>query len=164
MAAIPPQLMAQMAQSAGSGGGLGAGLNAIGKLFGGFNRYRQGKAKAKALRFAARNARQEAGVMASMQLEESDRIGARAATLAAASGGGGLEGSALAVIDDLARQGMYRARQTVRDGLAQSAALLDEATAARRQAELDMTSAIFEAGSSFLGQMGQQAQARRGQG
>ena len=160
--ALPPQLMQLAAQAGGQAGGLSAGMSAVGSLFGGFGRYRAGKARAKALRFAARNARQEAGVAASIQLEESDRIGARAATLAAASGGGGLQGSALAVIDDLARQGIYRARQTVRDGLSRSAALLDEATAARRQAELDLTSSWFQAQSTVLGQMGQEAQARRG--
>lgn len=143
---------------------LATGAKAIGKLFGGFGKYRAGKARAKALKFAARNARREAGINASIQLEESDRVGARAATLAAASGGGGLQGSALAVIDDLARQGMYRARQTVRDGLAQSAALLDESTAARRQAEMDMTTGFFEAATTVLGQMGQDAQARRARG
>lgn len=141
---------------------LAAGMSAVGSLLGGFGRYRAGKARAKALFYQARNARREAGVNASIQLEESDRIGARAATLAAASGGGGLQGSALEVIDDLARQGMFRARQTVRDGVARSYALMDESTAARRQAELDMTSAVFEAGATVLGQMGQNAQARRG--
>lgn len=141
-----------------------AGMKAVGSLFGGFGKYRQGKARAKALKFAARNARREAGINASIALEESDRVGARAATLAAASGGGGLQGSALAVIDDLARQGMYRARQTVRDGLAQSVALMDEATAARRQAELDLFTGVWGAGTSFLGGLGQQAQARRARG
>ena len=143
---------------------LAVGLKAAGNLFGGFGAYRAGQARGKALKFAATNARREAGVQASIGLEESDRIGARAATLAAASGGGGLEGSALSVIDDLARQGMYRARQTVRDGLARSAALLDESTAARRQGQMDLTASIISAGSTVLGGMGQAAQARRGGG
>lgn len=140
------------------------GLKAVGQLFGGVGSYRANKGRAKALRFAARNARQEAGVQASIQLEDSDRIGARAATLAAASGGGGLQGSALSVIDDLARQGMYRARQTVRDGIARSYALLDESTAASRQAQADMTASLIQAGTTVLGGMGQAAQARRGGG
>jgi hypothetical protein len=143
---------------------LAVGAKALGQVFGGIGRYRAGQARGKALKFAARNARQEAGVQASIQLEESDRIGARAATLAAASGGGGLQGSALSVIDDLARQGMYRARQTVRDGLSRSAALLDESTAARRQGQADLAGSIMEAGTTVLGGMAQQAQARRGGG
>lgn len=141
---------------------LAVGLKAAGKIMGGIGGYRANKAKAKALKFAATNARREAGVQASIQLEDSDRIGARAATLAAASGGGGLQGSALAVIDDLARQGMYRARQTVRDGVAKSVALMDEATFRRRQAELELTAGFYEAGTTVLGGMGQAAQARRG--
>lgn len=143
---------------------LAVGAKALGSLFGGFGRSRANKARAKALKFAARNARQEAGINASLAMEESDRVGARAATLAAASGGGGLQGSALAVIDDLARQGMYRARQTVRDGLAQSAAILDESTAARRQAGLDIATGVFEAATTVLGGFGQAAQARRARG
>lgn len=141
---------------------LAAGLSAVGSIFGGIGRYQQGRAKAKMLKFAAQNARREAGVMASIQMEESDRVGARAATLAASSGGGGVEGSALAVIDDLARQGLYRARHTVRDGLAQSQAMLTEATVAKRQASLDLTSSFLNASSTVLGQMGVNAQQRRG--
>ena len=140
--------------------GLSAGLSAIGTVMGGIGKYQAGRARAKALKNAARNARQEAGIAASIALEDSDRIGARAATLAAASGGGGLQGSALAVIDDLARQGMYRARQTVRDGLSQSVALLHDAKVARRQASLDLTTSMFEATSTVLGEMGNSANMR----
>lgn len=143
---------------------LAVGAKALGSLFGGIGRFQAGRARAKALRFAARNARQEAGINASIALEESDRVGARAATLAAASGGGGLQGSALAVIDDLARQGMYRARQTVRDGIAKSYALKDEARVARAQADLDLTTGFMDAGSTVLGGMAQEAQRRRGAG
>lgn len=143
---------------------LAVGVKALGSLLGGVGSYRANKGRAKALKFAATNARREAGVQASIQLEDSDRIGARAATLAAASGGGGLQGSALSVIDDLARQGMYRARQTVRDGLSRSAALLDESTAASRQAQADLTASFIDAGSTVLGGMGKAAQERRGSG
>lgn len=143
-------------------GMLATGLAAAGKIVGGFAARKAAKARAKALTNAARNARQEAGVSASIALEESDRVGARAATLAAASGGGGLQGSALDVIDDLARQGMYRARQTVRDGLSQSVALLNDATTAKRQGSLDLFSSFIDAGSTVLGQMGSDAQGRRG--
>lgn len=143
---------------------LAAGASAVGSLFKGIGGYQAGRAKAKSLAYAARNARQEAGIKASLALEESDRVGARAATLAAASGGGGLQGSALAVIDDLARQGVYRARQTVRDGLSESIALLQDATTAKRQGSLELTSSLIEAGSTVLGAMGKSAQARRGMG
>lgn len=143
---------------------LAVGLKAAGQIIGGLGSYRQRKARAKALGYAARNARQEAGVQASIQLEDSDRIGARAATLAAASGGGGLQGSALAVIDDLARQGLYRARQTVRDGLARSVALKDEATSERRQAEADVAGSVLQAATTVLGGAAEEAQRRRGGG
>lgn len=143
---------------------LAAGASAVGSLFKGVGGYQAGKAKAKALGYAARNARQEAGINAQLALEDSDRIGARAATLAAASGGGGLQGSALSVIDDLARQGLYRARQTARDGISQSVALLQEATTAKRQGAADLTAGFIQAGTTVLGAMGQAAQARRGGG
>lgn len=143
---------------------LAAGVGAIGALMGGIGGRQNGRARAKALDYAARNARREAGINASIQLEDSDRIGARAATMAAASGGGGLQGSALAVIDDLARQGLYRARQAVRDGVAESIALKSEATTARRQASLDLTTGFIRAGTTMLGQMGLDAQTRRASG
>ncbi len=143
---------------------LAAGVSSIGKLMGGFGASRAAKARARMLTAQARNVRQEAGIKASMALEDSDRTGARAATLAAASGGGGLQGSALAVIDDLARQGVYRARQTVRDGLAESAGLLNDATTAKRQGSLEMFSSVIDATSTFLGGVGQEANARRGGG
>jgi hypothetical protein len=141
---------------------LAAGASAVGSLFGGIGKYQAGKARARALEASARNARQESGINASIQLEDADRIGARAATLAAASGGGGLSGSALAVIDDLSRQGMYKARQTVRDGVSESRALKADASAARRQASLDLTTSFIQAGTTVLGAMGQSAQMRRG--
>lgn len=143
---------------------LATGVSAVGSILGGFGKRNQMKARARALTNQARNVRQEAGIKASLALEDSDRVGARAATLAAASGGGGLQGSALAVIDDLARQGVYRARQVVRDGLAESTALLNDATTAKRQGDLELTSAFIEATSTVLGQMGAEANARRGRG
>ena len=143
---------------------LAVGLSAAGKIMGGIGSARAGSARAKALGYQAQNARREAGVRASIQLEESDRIGARAATLAAASGGGGLQGSALAVIDDLARQGVYRARQTVRDGLAKSIALKQDAQTARRQGQADLFGSFIDAGATVLGGMAQQAQQRRALG
>lgn len=143
---------------------LAAGVSSVGKLFGGFGAKRAAQAKARMLTAQARNVRQEAGIKASLALEDSDRTGARAATLAAASGGGGLQGSALSVIDDLSRQGLYRARQVVRDGLAESTALLNDATTAKRQGSLDMFSSMIDATSTFLGGIGQEANARRGAG
>lgn len=142
-------------------GMLATGLAAAGKIVGGFAARKAARARARALTNAARNARQEAGVAASIALEDSDRVGARAATLAAASGGGGLQGSALAVIDDLARQGLANARQRVRDGLSQSVALLNDATTAKRQGSLDLFASFVDAGSTVLGQMGSDAQNRR---
>jgi hypothetical protein len=59
-----------------------------------------------------RMARTEGGVAASLAMEEGARARARAATLAAASGGG-ITGSAQEVLDDLARQQMFRARSAI---------------------------------------------------
>lgn len=143
---------------------LAAGVSAVGSIFGGIGRSRAAKARARQLQNAARNARQEAGVRASLALEDSDRVGARAAVAAAAGGGGGLQGSALDVIDDLARQGVYRARQTVRDGLAESTSLLNDATTAKRQGSLDLFSSVIDAGSTVLGGIGMEANARRAAG
>lgn len=132
--------------------GLTAGLSAVGSLIGGFGRFQQGRARARALKLAARQTRQEAAIAAQIGLEEADRIGARALTLAAASGGGGLQGSARDVLADLSRQGMYRARQTIRDGNAAAIGLENDARVARAQAGLDLFTGVFDAGTTFLGQ------------
>lgn len=142
---------------------LAAGVSAVGSFMGGLAKRGASRARARAMQAAARNARREAGVTASLQLEESDRVGARAATQAAMNGGG-LQGSALDVIDDLARQGMYRARQTVRDGVSQSVQLMNDAQTAKRQGDLELFSSMVEASSTFLGGIGQEANARRGRG
>lgn len=143
---------------------LAAGVSSVGQALVGFGKFQASRSQAAQLKAQARNARQEAGIAASISLEESERVGARAATLAAASGGGGLKGSALAVIDDLARQGMYRARQTVRDGVSQSVALRNQAKSVRRQGMLDLFGSLVGASSTALGSMGTEAQARRGTG
>ena len=143
---------------------LAAGVSSVGQILGGFAKFQAARSQAAQLKAQARNARREAGVSASIQLEDSERVGARAATMAAASGGGGLQGSALAVIDDLARQGMYRARQTVRDGLSQSVALRNQAKSVQRQGQMDLFGSIVGASSTALGAMGSEAQQRRGRG
>jgi hypothetical protein len=70
-------------------------------------------------RFNSRQSKLETGVAVNADLEESARAIGRAATLAAASGGG-LTGSALNVIDDLSRQAMARARAAVFQGISLS--------------------------------------------
>lgn len=143
---------------------LAAGVSAVGKLFSGFGQRNAQRAKAKALGYAAQNARREAGVKASLALEDSDRTGARAATLAAASGGGGLQGSAADVIGDLAQQGVFNARQIVRTGVSESIALMQDARTAKAQGDMEMFSSVIDAGSTFLGGIGQSANMRRAQG
>ncbi|HYE47308.1 MAG TPA: hypothetical protein VEA44_16205 [Caulobacter sp.] len=60
----------------------------------------------------AKMARGEGAAQAALDWEEGARVRGRAATLAAA-GGGGLTGSALDVLDDLGRQAKFKVRSTL---------------------------------------------------
>lgn len=144
----------------------GGGLAAIGELITGFGAYYASKAQAKALRAGEQMAKQEAGVASNIALEEGDRVQARAATLAAASGGG-LTGSAMGVLDDLGRQSMYRARQAVYEGVTEAQRLNFQSRVAKKQGQIALVTSIFKAAATFAGDAGtsaQQAQAAQGGG
>lgn len=144
----------------------GGGLAAIGELISGFGSYYASKAQAKALRAGAEMAKQEAGVASNIALEEGDRVQARAATQAAASGGG-LTGSAMGVLEDLGRQSMYRARQAVYEGVTEANRLTFQARVAKKQGQIALVTSMFKAAATFMGDASataQQVQAAQGGG
>lgn len=53
---------------------LATGVSAVGSILGGIGKRNQMKARARALTNQARNVRQEAGIKASLALEDSDRV------------------------------------------------------------------------------------------
>lgn len=137
-----------------------AGISAIGKVLGGVGGYSAGKAQATALRAGADQARAEAGIEAQLGLEDADRTEGRAATLAAASGGG-LTGSALDVLDDLERQSQFRAKAAIYRGEMEARSREYEARVAKRQGAVSLVTGITGAGATALGAFGQAAQQRR---
>ncbi|ODT88106.1 hypothetical protein [Phenylobacterium sp. SCN 70-31] len=128
-----------------------AGLSALGKILGGVGAKKAGKARAQALEYSAGLDLQEAGLAAQLGLEEDERVAANLAVNAAAGGGGGLRGSALAVLDDLGRQSLMKARNTSYAGMTAAWARRNDASAARAQGSNALTEGIVGAGGSLLG-------------
>lgn len=126
-----------------------AGLSAVGKILGGASARSSARARAKANEMQARQALLESGVAAQVGVEADEREIARAATLAAA-GGGGFEGSAMRVLDDLSRQSVFRARSSIYRGQAEAQARRYDAKVAKREGDNALFSSIVGAGSSLL--------------
>jgi hypothetical protein len=120
------------------------------KVIEGIGSYLNSRTQSDALEAAARQALAEAGIGVQLELEQTDRTTARGATLAAASGGG-LTGSALAVIDDVARQGVFNARSAIYEGMAEAGRLKYEAKVTRRQGDLALATSLFSGGSTAMG-------------
>lgn len=127
---------------------------AVGEMMAGIGSYFTSRQQGEALDAAAKQARTEGSQAAQLELENTDRTTARAATLAAASGGG-LTGSALTVLDDLSRQGVYNARAQIYQGESEGRNLNYQAKVTRRQGELElflsMHGAAGKVASSFAG-------------
>lgn len=131
-----------------------AGISAIGSVLGGIGALKASRGQARALRASAQQARAEAGVNAQLALEDADRAAARAAVEAAT--GGGITGSALAALDDLAAGGMYNARTALYAGTVEGRNLEHDATVARRQGGLTLLTNFYQAagsGATALGGM-----------
>lgn len=140
-----------------------AGISAIGSIIGGVGQFAASRGRAKALKRGAAQARREAGVAAGLALEQGDRAAARAA-VQAASGGGGLTGSAIGSLDDLASSAMFNARTAIYEGVSEARNLDYEAKVAKKQGTLALvTAGLMAAGSagSALGDMQQRRVARQ---
>lgn len=128
-----------------------AGLSAVGKILGGVGAKSAAKQRARALETNAQMDLAESGLAAQMGLEQDERVAASLATQAAAGGGGGLQGSSLRVLNDLGRQSLQKARNTVYGGQTSAWARRNDAQVARAEGRNAMTGAIFGAGSSLIG-------------
>lgn len=147
---------------AGGADPITAGVSAIGSMLGGIGKFAALKGQAKALKRAGQQARREGAVEAELALEEGDRAAAQAA-VQAASGGGGLTGSALAALDDLAGSAMFNARSAIYQGVTEGRNLDYQARVAKKQAGLELATSWLNASGaagSALGDMQQRRQAR----
>jgi hypothetical protein len=136
---------------------------AAGKLFKGITSFIGGNSAAKAAEAAALQARQEAGAAANIALDEGERVSASAAVSAAGSGGG-LIGSTLSVLEDLGIQSMHNARSAIYSGETEGRRFEYQGRVAKVEGRNALISSAFDAGSTVLGGMGQQAQAQRAAG
>lgn len=124
-----------------------AGISAIGQVIGGIGKFAAAKGRARALKAGALQAKREAGIAAGMALEQGDRAAAEAA-VRAASGGGGLTGSALGALDDLASSAMFNARSAIYEGVSEGRNLEYEAKVAKKQGALELVTSLYLAGGS----------------
>lgn len=127
-----------------------AGLSAMGKILGGISAKKAAKARAKALEIGAQMDLDESGVAAQLGLEDDERVAASLATQAAAGGGGGLQGSALRVLNDLGRQSLQKARNTVYQGQTAAWSRRNDASVSRANGRQAMTEGVVGAGSTLL--------------
>lgn len=127
-----------------------AGLGALGKIMGGLSARAAARARAKALEQQARQSLMEGGVEAMMGLEADERVIANA-TVNAAAGGGGLQGSASRVLDDLQRQSVFRARSTIYRAEGEARRARYEGKVAKVEGDNALAGSIVSAGSSLLG-------------
>lgn len=137
-----------------------AGLEAVGKLMGGMMANGAARARGRALDDQARQALGEAGVASMVGAEQDERLMARAATVAATQGGGGVGASR--VLADLERQSAFKARNTIYRGRAEARNARYEAKLSRAEGRNAMIGATIEATSSLLSSFAQGAEAKRG--
>jgi hypothetical protein len=130
-----------------------AGLKIFGSIFGGSSAKKAANARAKLLEDAAAQDLNESGVNAQIAVEEGDRLQARAATLAAASGGG-TAGGVLDVLQDLQRQSLFEAKAAIYSGMTASRAKHLQANAERKAGKDAFVSSLVNAGSTLLGAAG----------
>lgn len=127
-----------------------AGIDALGQLFSGVSDFFASRNKAKAYEYQAQQASSESGVAASQALTQGDIVAARAATQAAANGGG-LVGSSIGVISYLGQQAMFNARAAAYKGTTEASADRYKARLARRAGVISLISTIPSISGSLIG-------------
>lgn len=128
-----------------------AGLSAVGKILGGIGKKSAAKRLAQQLEYAAQLDLREAGLEAQLGLEEDERVAASLATYAAQGVGGGLRGSAQAVLADLGRQSLNKARLTAYRGDTAAWARRNDVKQVKFEGSQALTGGILGAGSTLLG-------------
>ncbi len=140
---------------------IAAGISAVGSIFKGITGLFGGIHANQAAKANARQANDEAAVAGDQALMQGDAVAARAATQAAANGGG-FTGSSLGVISSLSQQAMFNARAQIYRGQTQARDYLYEGKQALTQGIQGAVGAGIQAGSSLLGGFAQSAaQARQ---
>lgn len=134
--------------------------SAASTVAGGLNAYQTGRYNADVLNKQSKAARQEAGVNAQLALEQGARATGAGITIAAKAGGG-YDGSARAVLEDLGRQNIYEARRITTEGVAISDAARAQAKMEIAQGNIALGTSVLDAGASLMGQRMQSQQRRQ---
>lgn len=128
------------------------GIAAASSLFKGITGFFSGNSQAKAMKAAARQAGDEAGVAAQGALAQGDAAAAQGAVQAAANGGG-LVGSSLGVIQMLSQRAMFNARAAAYRGVTEQQTDLYNARVAKAKATTGLISSVFGAAGDIAGGM-----------
>jgi len=123
---------------------------AAGTALDGASQFADSRYRSAVLKNQADAARRDAGIEVQLNLEDSGRDLAVAQTIAA-KGGGGIEGSALNVMRDLSRQGIYEVQRIAVEGDNASRAAMADAKQAKRQGDFALAGSLIKAGAQLAG-------------
>lgn len=135
-------------------------LAAGGQIVQGFGSWQASRARAKALKAAAKQARGEASMDAQLRADEGERAAATAAVMGAASGGG-FDGSFGASLEQLERNAVFNVRSAIWAGESEAKNLEYEARVAKQEGVLALVTAGMAAGSSIAGDYMGRAERRK---
>ena len=130
---------------------LGGFVDAAASLLGGLQANAAAKAQAKRLRMQADQQNAEASLNAQSVMQSGER--AEASGFNDAANGGGVTGSAFAVLNDFFGQNLFNARAQIYRGQTAAASSLYQANVAKVNGQNALTQSVFQAGSSILGGM-----------
>lgn len=140
-----------------------AALKAVGQFASGVSSWQASRARAAALKGAAKQARVEGSQAAQSATDEAERTAAAATVIGAASGGG-TGGSFAGMLEQLERTGMFNARSAIYAGRVEANNRLYEAKVAKAEGNMELFSAVLGAGSTLAGDYMGQAERRKQEG
>ncbi|MBO9502512.1 hypothetical protein [Brevundimonas sp. A19_0] len=132
----------------------------ISNLMVGIGGWQASRARAAALKQAAKMARAEASMQGQMMADEGERVAAEAAVRGAAMGGG-FEGSFDDVLRSIEQTAAFNARSAIWSGNVEAANRLYEARVAKQEGTMQLISSIVGTGASIAGDWMGQAQQRQ---
>ncbi len=126
----------------------------------GLNAYQTARYNADVLTQQSKAARQDAGIQAQLALEQGARATGTGITVSAKAGGG-YNGSAMAVLEDLGRQNIYEARRATTEGIVISDAARSQAKMETAQGNVALGTGLLDAAATLMGARMQQQQRRQ---
>lgn len=135
-------------------------VNAVGSLIKGIGGWQASRARAAALKQAAKEARLEGSQNAQALADEAERAAATATVVGAATGGG-TAGSFAAMLEQLENTGTFNARSAIYAGRKEANNRLYEAKVAKAEGNMELISSMYNAGGSVAGHYMGQAEKRK---